>query len=516
MATRRPDWRERVNGAWRALRGRPSPLPTQHAAPPDAAPLVALRSAPGQAGVVPSATMNTDTAYSSPFAAPALHGGRQSQPANYSPFGLNVGAYIQRREYQDLDLASLNVADYDAGQLLTLLADLNPDVSRALWNVLRVAGVGLTLQVTTPAGKDDTVGQALVNGLLGRVNHSAGGLTAVLTQMLLTAYLQGAVCLDVAPTENLRDVEDLYPVNPGSIFYQRDANQVPVPFQYQAFFWGTGTVPYRRLNTELFAYTPIDPYVDDVYGRPPAAPVLQVVFFQVQVLRDLERVLHAQGWPKIDVSVLTDVLMKNVPPDVRVDTNKMNHYMADRMNEIAGAYNKMNPEDAFIHPDYVVVSSEAAKAGSNLFDVAGLLAVIRAQLISALKQLPVLMGEHLGSTETYSEIELSIFSRSIETFRTPVGQMLAWACGVYLQLVGHQALVGATWDAIPTRARLDVAKADAQEAANAVYNRDQGFVTQDQASIAVTGSKAVAGAPAVTAPVPDNGPPGESKTPATP
>lgn len=468
---------------------------------------------PALAPVGPPATVNK-TPQGQVTSAPALAAGRQTQPTNFSAVGLTGYGVIPRRQYQDLDPATFDIQAFDSGQLLVILADLNPDIGRARWNVLRIAGNALTFHVTTVAGKDDVVGQGLVNDLVGRINQTAGGFGAVVTQLLMTAYLQGAVCLDVAPTPALNDIEDLYPVNPSTIWFQRDANQVAVPFQRQSLMWGSGVAPYRRLNTELFTYTPIDPYVDDVYGSAPAAPVLQVVFFQVQVLRDLQRVIHAQGWPKIDLSVLTEIMDRYMPEDVRQDDQLRNNWLRDRMGEVMAAYNGMAPEDAYVHPDYVKVNSDAARAGSNLFDVQSLMQVIRSQIISGLKQLPVLMGEHLGDTETYSTIELRIFAASIDAFRAPVGHLLAWALGVALRLQGYQAAIEPVWEPLAIHDRGKVAIADAQEQANAAYARDQGWISQTQASIAITGSKEVA--PAPVTPVPDNKPAAPAGPPQTP
>src|SRR5581483_10247916 len=211
------------------------------------------------------------------------------------------------------------------------------------------------------------------------------------------------------------------PVNPSTIYFQRDETQQIVPFQRQIMTWGSGVVPFRRLNTELFTYTPIDPYVDDPYGRAPTTPILQVVFFWIQVMRDLQRVIHAQGWPKIDISILGEVLEASMPASVRNDPRAKAAWITARQNEVLAAYNGMAPEDAYVHMDYVAVNGNNAAAGARLFDVKGVLDSIRSQAIAALKQLPVLMGMHVGSTETYSTIELTIFARSIDTFREPTG-----------------------------------------------------------------------------------------------
>lgn len=506
--------RRRLASAWRVLT-----TPSVSVAPDTRRDLDAsvdravAQRLPALVSAATGATLNKQ-AQTNVTSAPALASGRQTQPVNMGLTGLTSLQFIPRRQYQELDPAEFDIELFDPGQLLTLLADLNPDVGRALWNILRVAGTDLTFHVTTPGGADDAAGQALVDGLVARVNVAAGGFGAVVTQLLMTAYLQGAVCLDVAPTPALTDVEDLYPVNPSTIFFQRDANQVAVPFQRQSVLWGSGVAPFRRLNTELFAYTPIDPYVDDVYGRPPAAPVLQVVFFQVQVLRDLQRVIHAQGWPKIDLSVLTEIMDKYMPEDVKLDDQARNDWLRARMGEVMATYNGMAPEDAYVHADYVEVNSDAAKAGTNLFDVKALMQVIRSQIISGLKQLPVLMGEHVGDTETYSTVEMRIFAASINAFRQPVGDLLAWALGVSLRLMGRPATIEPLWAPIELHDRGKVAVAVAQEQANAAYARDQGWLTDDQASIMITGSKAVA--PRPSAPVPDNKPAAPAGPPQTP
>lgn len=426
-----------------------------------------------------------------PWQVPPLIAGRQSQAVNVNLFGLSAYNFIWRREYQDVDLTTLNPSDYEAGQLLTILADLSPDVSKAVWNIIRMCGVDLTFQCVDDRGNDDAAGQKLVDKLVKRINAQAGGIDNVIVQLVQSAYVQGGVCMEVAPMVGLHDVDDFYPVNPSTIYFMRDEEQKLVPFQRQ-YIWGSGVSPFRRMNTETFFYTPIDPAVDDPYGRPPLAAILQVIFFQVEVLTDLRRVIHAQGWPKIDISMVSEILLQHMPPEVRLDTARQTKWVQERLNEIVAAYNAMAPEDAFIHLDYVQVNSDAVASGSKLFDYTALLAAIRGQIISAVKQLPVVMGEHTGSTETYSTIELTIFAHTIDAFRLPVGRMLARALEVSLQLMGHSAVVNPQWAPAQIYDRMSMAMAEGQEMSNESYKRDEGWQDNDAAAKSVTGSQSVA------------------------
>ena len=68
----------------------------------------------------------------------ALTAGRQTRPPNQlGDFGWGS---VPRRGAHAVNVESIDVRRYSAQQLLDILADVSPDVSLALWNVLRLAG----------------------------------------------------------------------------------------------------------------------------------------------------------------------------------------------------------------------------------------------------------------------------------------------------------------------------------------------------------------------------------------
>ena len=64
--------------------------------------------------------------------------GRQTTPSN-ALYTWGWGR-VPRRGGHAVDISTIDVRRYSAQQLLELLADISPDVSLALWNVLRLAG----------------------------------------------------------------------------------------------------------------------------------------------------------------------------------------------------------------------------------------------------------------------------------------------------------------------------------------------------------------------------------------
>jgi len=534
--------RDGLRAACRTCRPAPARVatPRRRAAPAPAAAVAVGRAAGGRRRASlsdvsrPPTTRAVDRTYMTKPAA----SGRQTQPANYNPFGLTGWYFIPKRQYSLIDVTSLDITQFSAEQMLALLPDLVPEVGKAVWNFLRTAAPDkCQFQALTLNKEEDPAGQAILDDLVGGVNAQWGGITAVMTQLLLSGYLQGAATCEAAPTKTLKDLDDLYVVNPDSIFFERDAEQRLVPYQRQ-FWWGMQAPaqaggymssaispvlqmgPFRRMNEETFFYNPVDPYVDDPYGRAPAAPALQVVFGLVQVLRDLGAVVHHQGWPKIDISLVWELMAQTIPQEIRDNEARKQQWLTAQMDGVIQAYNSMAPEDAFVHMDYVNVSSEKVAAGAKLFDAATVVHVFRIELIEALKSLPIFHSEHVGSTETYGSIEFEIYATSVGTIRSVASTPACRALQVGLQLRGHQGLVVADWPAVRTTQRLADAQAEGQEIVNAVNKRDQGFITQNDASREITGSDAVAPAPvAVPAPQgpvkpdPEELPPGTMSSP---
>ncbi|WP_440109416.1 hypothetical protein [Paenibacillus sp. QZ-Y1] len=120
---------------------------------------------------------------------------------------------------------------------------------------------------------------------------------------------------------------------------------------------------YKKIDTPIFIYEEFDPNIDDRYGRTPILPVLQAVFFHIQVLQDLKAVVHNQGYPRLDISVVEEVLLKNMSNQNKNNPAGQQQCLTERMSEIMGDFNSLNPEDAMIHWDSVKV--EYLKGGNS-------------------------------------------------------------------------------------------------------------------------------------------------------
>lgn len=428
-------------------------------------------------------------------------GGRQTQPSNFNPFAGLTYAFLPRRLLSGLDLSRYRPEDFAPWQLMQILADSHTDVGLALWNILRLGVTGFEATVKTLSGQDDPEGTAQANAILAGINKKSGGIKAIHIQWMLSWYLYGAVCGELALTLDLRGVLDIFAVNPFTIMFERDAiTQALVMFQEQLYTStgqatpSTNAVPagYRRLNDALVYYTPCDPTIDDPYGRIPSATVLNEVFFDVGFLQDLQKILHGVGTPRYVIKIIEEILAKTCPPSIKNDPDRYNAWLDSRLEEVRQAFRDLEPEEALVLFDSVDVDIVSAKSGTNILGlVTPLSRAIERRLIKALKMLPILMASNEGTTETHGSVQFEIFAEGIHSGQAASASMTAAMLTLALQLAGRQCLVTCAFAPIRTANRLLAANAENKEIINAALKEALGYQTHDESSIEVTGSAAV-------------------------
>jgi hypothetical protein len=508
---------------------------------------------PNQASLLPP-NQQRDFASALPTTATkAVRGVRQTQPSNLNPLGTLSYNFIPRRQWQGLDVGTLEAYGntLQAQQLLELAADFSAEIGQALWNKIRLVNTGWNYKVMTANGKRELKAAKswLDEWLRKSVNPNFGGLNTLINSWTHTAYLQGAIAGELELSEDLTEPLNIYSVQPYTIYFQRDETQALVPFQLQAqaFFSGFGfsnqfaaavqkmygdgalgynaggttanandgsgagrssSYPYIRLNSVTFKYLPLDAPPDDPYGRPPAAPALQYLAFDLQMLTDIRIWAHANAWGRVDISVVEELILKNAPPSVMNDPtgNAKIEFVNNQMRRVSEAYASIGPDDAYFHTDAIKVNH--ADASGKGFDAVKLVLMIERKMIRALKELPVFMGSNEGTTETHGSIQLEIYARGIGSIQSLINSLLESLCTVALQVVGYDAVCVGEFAPMRTIDRQRELAADKSQAELAAYKRDQGWITQDDASIQVTGSEAVGPAPA-PAPVAAKNPNGD-------
>lgn len=385
---------------------------------------------------------------------------------------------IIRREH----LRSKNVMDS-----LKIIRDINPDASMAIWNFLRLSNQGHELECLKPTGSPDKQGLDYLNSLAARIGKLYGGGADQLINVLnLTGYTQGAIALEVELNEQLNDVVDFHAVDPATLDFRKNRETGEIELVQKQL---DGT--YRVMNPNQVFYQPFDPDIGDPYGRSPILPVLQIVFFQVEVLKDLKAVAHHQGHSRFDISVMEESILKNIPPQVAAQgEDAVRSFVSKYIGDIEKMFKKLKPDDNFFHTDSVKVDMAGGTQGKSM-DATALINVINQQVVTSLKQLPILLGRNEGTTETHGSIQWQIYVAGIESIQRGVKRIMERAYNVALQVQGRQSTAKLTFDKIRTTDRQAEANAAQVETNTLIAQVNQGWIANDEAAMQVVGHKAV-------------------------
>lgn len=398
--------------------------------------------------------------------------------------------YEENWRLYSLDTRSL---DYLAPQkLMEVLADLSPELSRAIWDYLRTCNPGWEVKALRP--KSDVIDQRAQDATLAFLDvldDRYGSVDVVFGRVFLGIFLQGAACAELVLDKRGRMPIDLATPNPVSIRFRKiphpELGSIWQPGQWQ----GPNFIP---LDIPTFRYIPLDPFPSTPYGRPIAAPALFVCLFLIGMLHDLRRIVRQQGYPRLDIEIDTKSLIEKAP-GVMESEAKFNEYVQGVVSMVRDAYSRLRPDDAFIHTDLAKMNPPVGALGGNLNGISEVIDCLERMAIRALKTMPFQFASAIGSTEGESNRQFELYAQGIKSLQHYVETMLERLLGLALQAQGMQATIEFRFAEMRAAEQIRDAQTEAMRIANERAKYDNGWTSQDEASEAVTGHAADSPAP---------------------
>lgn len=412
--------------------------------------------------------------------------------------------------------------------MLRNLRDYTPDIAHAVENILTLANPGYELQVykakASGQGGDpvpDEEGLRLVQQFATRMlseysgayDEIAGadsmypGLDTFINMIHLAVATYGAAAAETELTPDLKDMVDIYPVDPRLIDFQRDK----ITGRWTAGLSSLGQ--FKPLDPIRFRYVPKDPEADEPAGRPPLLAALDTVFFQSAFLRELQAVIHMQGYPRIDIAVMRDIIEQTIEEhraDLTMPGNEADReaYVNGHLTDLQTLIEGLKPDQAFIHWDTAKV--QYVSPGGAAIPIENVLDAIDNQLVSAVKQLPILLGRNAGSTTTHATVQWQVYVGQLGGYQKISRTLVQWALNLYLQIQGRQSYATLDYYDIKTSDALVDAQAENLEATTLDLAVRNGWIDDDEAAMALYGHAAVKkSTPAEPTPV-DTPPPADT------
>jgi hypothetical protein len=361
--------------------------------------------------------------------------GRQTQIGN--GYSTSLNPYSSRTKDVLEELRRIP----DEATAIEFLKKVNPDVSMAVWNFVRLANQGNEMQFYTP-GKTRSRMTFLDNewrDFAARINEiSNSGLDGLIDQFHYSSFLLGAMGVEVEVTEDRNDIYDVYPVKPQTIKWdllEVNGRKTWVPYQYNMM-----KKVYLDKKHANFFWVPADPDIGDPRGTLQLTPVLQAIDFQMQILQDLQAVLHHQGWPRDDYQIDLERMMTMCPAHIKNDATKLKNWIEEQYNNVVSTLQKIKPDSDIIHFDDVKRNQGTNSANGRSLDVRAINELVDVQTLAGLKQMAIFMNRNQGVTESWGTVQFKIFCSGIASCQRGSKRLVEEIARLWLRVNGYQAV----------------------------------------------------------------------------
>jgi hypothetical protein len=389
--------------------------------------------------------------------------------------------------WRNLQLDESTLGRMSAADVITLMTEISPDISRAIWDFLRMCNSGWEKRAVLADRKTlaPQTAQDALNEIVNQIGALYGSIDSIINRLFIGAFVRGAFFAEVVLNKTGKDAIDIVVPDPISARFQQmkdpDRGWVWVLGQWQAG-------EFVRLDAPTVRYIPIDPLPGSPFGRALISPALFAAMFTIMLLHDLRRVVAQQGYPRLDLEVSLDELLKAMPGDLATDPDAFTDWTRQIIAEIQNVYAGLQPEDAYIHTSVVKVNRPVGTVdSSSLGAIDGIMRALERLSIRALKTMPLLMGVNEGSSETHANRQWEVYAAGIKSIQHVAESLLEEFFGIALRVRGIPALVEFRFAELRAAEMMRDEQTLQLKITNNKAMQDNGWIDQTEASNNVTG-----------------------------
>ncbi|BAQ50300.1 hypothetical protein [Methylobacterium aquaticum] len=354
--------------------------------------------------------------------------GGTSNTATFNPQQTDqVLTVPQYREHQD-DIFQSRLAD-DSRTIIRTMMQQDPDMSGTVNGYLTLADTQMIVYAETIEGEVDEEKsrelQQLVTKLSFQTDYTMGfqlkqGFYQQCQDLRYMLLMRGAIgaelIFDKAGTPDyLRNVDvaslrwtEKKPgeYKPGQIVAGQSD---PVPIDTPAFM----VAFYRRDPTAIYTYSPFVSAINTIAARQ-------------QVINDLYRIMRATGYPRIEIKVLEEILLKNMPASLKQPGQEQarQDWINARFAEIQTAFDNIAVDQSLVHSDAVEISMLNDKAPGTALNITPIIDVLNAQNQAALKTMSTILGRGSSGVNTGS-VEARLAALYADQLNEPLADLLS-------------------------------------------------------------------------------------------
>ena len=347
---------------------------------------------------------------------------------------LSLPSYREHLE----DIFDSRVAN-NTQELVKTLMFADPDVSAATNAYLTLADTDYQIHVTDLEGEEDVEGRKDVEKLILALTSVTDytlkfqrkkGLKQVAADMRYMLLMRGSIGAELVFDKFLVPSEIKH-VDTGSLKWTETKPNIFKPAQEQQ------NGDDINLDIPNFFFDNYRQNPTDIYSRSPFTAAVNTIAARQQVINDLYRIMQRTGYPRIDIEVAEEVLMKSMPDSIKDDPILARKWSTDQINAITAQINNLRADSAFVHTDAYKATLLNEGGPSKSMDVKSIIEVLNSSNQSALKTMATVIGRGDSGINT-STTEARIFSMSADQLNVPIANLLGQMFTYAMRLAGSE------------------------------------------------------------------------------
>ena len=406
----------------------------------------------------------------------------------------------------DRDLINTDITTYRSGndtqKVLRDFATAIPDLSASIDAYIRMA---ITKGYKAVAkNQDGTFNRDATTGLQTILTHinvlksydegfsNTQSIRAVAESLAKELRLYGACAVELV-LDKQRMPKQLNPISVTTIKFVPDKDKSLRPIQ---------KIDGEEIDLDIptFFYRAVDQDLLTPYASSPMEAALQPALFMQEFMNDLRRIVKQAIHPRIKVTINTESILANLPPDYfepeegdeEDSAERMQKFIRSVVDSVASEINNLSPEDAIIFADSLDVSYLTAGNNSHDTEIVNLQKIIDAKVATGTKTLPAILG-YGSESSNIASTESLLFMKSAEGVQFALNDIFSQALTLALRLVGYDVYVDFEFDSINLRPDIELEAFIAMEQSRVLEQLSLGLITDDEACLLLTGKLAPEG-----------------------
>ncbi len=174
-----------------------------------------------------------------------------------------------------------------------------------------------------------------------------------------------------------------------------------------------------------------------IYSSSTFVSAINTIAARQQVINDLYRIMRRTGYPRMDIKIVEEVLMKNAPANIKQDTSKLVDWANGQIASIRAQFENVTADQAFVHFDSVEPRIINEKNPGVGIDIASVIETLNAQNQAGLKTMATVIGRGAQGVNTGS-VEARIAAMNADELNAPVAEVLSNIFSFVLHQSGYQ------------------------------------------------------------------------------